>query len=385
MASERAIQCRILRGGDVTDFNPRQTIFGTPVYVLEHPFREDAERLNERLLADVVQWAKEDPEGHSRSNCGPSWHSTVHPWEREAFIPLVERVLKAGQGIFGDEKMPEGRVKLTEMWANVHRRGGWNAPHRHVGGLWSGVYFVSAPPGSGNLILMDPRNEVGETFRVRPEPGRFVIFPEWLHHMVEPHEGDDPRVSISFNFTHDTGGGPTAPSHVNIPNVLSKEDLMQVYTMLAGRGWQRGRVGAGEVSDRRTNDVLFVAGTDDQWAWLYDIIEVAADMVNEQTYHLDIDGGGDMQFARYGPGQKYEEHTDRGQATPGAANRTLSVAITLSPAEKGGGTHFPKAKEQPAHQSAGDAVFFPATELHAALPVEEGVRDSLIVWFRERG
>ena len=29
------------------------------------------------------------------------------------------------------------------------------------------------------------------------------------------------------------------------------------------------------------------------------------------------------------------------------------------------------------------AVFFAATELHAALPVKEGVRDSLIVWFSE--
>ena len=31
----------------------------------------------------------------------------------------------------------------------------------------------------------------------------------------------------------------------------------------------------------------------------------------------------------------------------------------------------------------GDAVFFAATEPHAALPAKEGVRDSLTVWFSE--
>ena len=55
----------------------------------------------------------------------------------------------------------------------------------------------------------------------------------------------------------------------------------------------------------------------------------------------------------------------------------------LRPAERGGGISFPRPDEQPEHQAAGDAVFFAATELHAALAVKEGVRDSLIVWFSE--
>ena len=67
-----------------------------------------------------------------------------------------------------------------------------------------------------------------------------------------------------------------------------------------------------------------------------------------------------------------------------ARRRTLSCSIVLRPAERGGGIRFPKAASQPEHCRPGDAVFFAATEPHAALPVEEGVRDSLIVWFNEK-
>ena len=35
--------------------------------------------------------------------------------------------------------------------------------------------------------------------RMRPEAGRFYVFPAWLEHGVEPNRGDSERVSIAFN------------------------------------------------------------------------------------------------------------------------------------------------------------------------------------------
>ena len=35
---------------------------------------------------------------------------------------------------------------------------------------------------------------------IRPEPGLMVLFPSYIPHMVFPHRGKRPRISIAFNF-----------------------------------------------------------------------------------------------------------------------------------------------------------------------------------------
>ena len=32
-----------------------------------------------------------------------------------------------------------------------------------------------------------------------PDAGLLVLFPSWMEHFVEPHDNDEPRISISFN------------------------------------------------------------------------------------------------------------------------------------------------------------------------------------------
>ena len=34
---------------------------------------------------------------------------------------------------------------------------------------------------------------------LRPSDGLLVLFPCWMEHYVEPHEGDEPRITIAFN------------------------------------------------------------------------------------------------------------------------------------------------------------------------------------------
>ena len=40
---------------------------------------------------------------------------------------------------------------------------------------------------------------MGEHIRVAALPGLFVIFPSWLQHYVIAHEGNQSRISVSFN------------------------------------------------------------------------------------------------------------------------------------------------------------------------------------------
>lgn len=107
----------------------------------------------------------------------------------------------------------------AKAWANINRKGDWNAPHNHFGSHWSGVYYVQAPPNSGELALLDPRPnidmmdtgiEILDMFRnvprpVKPQDGLTVIFPSWLHHQVSTHQADQERISIAFNIRFITG------------------------------------------------------------------------------------------------------------------------------------------------------------------------------------
>lgn len=100
---------------------------------------------------------------------------------------------------------PEGWLPDWPLsgWGNVMHRGDVVAQHNHVtshlGGrnTWSGVYFVTTPPGSGALVI--------EGRELIPAAGTLVIFPSETDHEVRPHESDLPRLSIAFNARSSAG------------------------------------------------------------------------------------------------------------------------------------------------------------------------------------
>ena len=365
------------------------SVFPTTIYQT----RFDQAELHTALVKDIKAWRDEDPAGHPRSCAGTGWHSQTNAFQREAFGPICNMVLDAATRVFVDQGYRAGtRTRLVEMWANVHERGGWNAPHQHVGGLWSGIYYVRAPKGSGNVVFMDPRGELGVqpmleraaahgTVMFPPEPGRLILFPQWLKHYVEPHDGDLPRVSISFNIGQVQP--QERPNFVTVPGVLAPDDITRLYAEIARSKWMRGQTGGGEVSDIRTSQVMFLDGRQGKYAWLGQKVARAAAIVNAEHYNLDLRGGPDLQLTRYGPGQEYKPHEDRGEATPGAARRSLSCSIILRNAEEGGAITFPRAPAQPENLNPGDAVFFPSSELHGGVAPTKGTRDALVVWFLE--
>ena len=95
-----------------------------------------------------------------------------------------------------------------------------NRAHQHPNSLWSGIYYIKAPKGSGHLKVDDPRSSAAmcrpkqkdgekplrlyrET-HYEPIAGRCIMFPAWLTHCVDPNESNDIRISVSFNFLQKT-------------------------------------------------------------------------------------------------------------------------------------------------------------------------------------
>jgi uncharacterized protein (TIGR02466 family) len=107
--------------------------------------------------------------------------------------------------------------KIKELWININKPGDYNIMHHHHR-LLSGVFWVSAPECSGDMLLQSPtsyeyemfyRNidpEVAEKQKYQsqmsftPEEGTMLFFPSSMNHSVTPNESDGDRVSITFNL-----------------------------------------------------------------------------------------------------------------------------------------------------------------------------------------
>jgi len=119
---------------------------------------------------------------------------------------------------FADEIKLKTPQNLANIWANVNGYGHYNVPHAHPYSLLSGAYYVNVPKNSGKLIFLHPKielfnydwndkniKEYGENncgeWRINPEEGLLIIFPNWATHLVEPNlNKKEKRISLSFNF-----------------------------------------------------------------------------------------------------------------------------------------------------------------------------------------
>jgi len=106
-------------------------------------------------------------------------------------------------------------IALTEAWLNINdSRQCMNSEHVH-GDVLSGVFYLSAPEGSGKIVFQNPainklwkgcsltsqKNQyTGETIRIEPEEGNILLFPSYLPHSVVTNDHDEERISISFNI-----------------------------------------------------------------------------------------------------------------------------------------------------------------------------------------
>jgi uncharacterized protein (TIGR02466 family) len=119
--------------------------------------------------------------------------------EQPLFAPLQQAVRAAcmrALGEMGVQDIPFG----LQSWINLHDRS-----------LLSGSFYIKVPPGSGRFVFRDPRPGVIHGYvkgavpngyrdiQLTPEPALLVLFPSWMEHFVEPHDSDEPRITIAFN------------------------------------------------------------------------------------------------------------------------------------------------------------------------------------------
>jgi uncharacterized protein (TIGR02466 family) len=201
------------------DINKSLTMqFGTPFVSYQWP---DTEEMNQALAELILAEEDSDDAGRGiRSNAG-GWQSRGNLITRSEpeIQALKQRMETMVFNLLGALVRKDGTERtftlLFDSWANVCRDGNYNVVHTHPNAMWSIVYYVAAGnpdasiPYSGMLELLDPRESANyiqvpntvldaRTF-VENRPGRMILFPSWVKHMVHPFAGSGVRISIACN------------------------------------------------------------------------------------------------------------------------------------------------------------------------------------------
>lgn len=106
-------------------------------------------------------------------------------------------------------KFETGALELSAMWVNLMPRNVYHAFHLHPLSVISGTFYVSVggKKALSPLRIEDPRVScfMGSPPRkiqvdLTPGNGDLILFESWLKHEVPPHQTDEVRISVSFNY-----------------------------------------------------------------------------------------------------------------------------------------------------------------------------------------
>jgi len=187
-------------------------IYSVPLWQSEYP---EFEEHKETFLTAVKEYKEQTPTRETpRSNIS-GYQSISTLQSVEELRPLFEYLCQMGFKACGDLDFVDCDIALTSAWLNVNdSRQCMNSEHVH-GDVFSGVFYLQAPEGSGKLSLVNPginrmwngcrlahqKNQfTGESIRVEPVEGNIILFPSYLPHSVETNDHDEERISISFNL-----------------------------------------------------------------------------------------------------------------------------------------------------------------------------------------
>ena len=179
------------------------------------------------------------------------------------------------------------------------------------------------------------------------------------------------------------------PNYCHVPGALTSEQLRRLHQTLETSEVNFARAGVGNGGDddtqyqdeKRRCEIAWLyrcAG----WGWLHEALWRAGVQANERVWRMALASQAnaeDMQLARYEAGGHYDWHPDKSPQSKGRMScRALSVVVLLREAEAGGGLAVDGRGV--IEMEPGDALVFPATVRHRAVPVERGQRESLVLW-----
>ena len=129
------------------------------------------------------------------------------------------------------------RLVITQCWANRNPKGSKHHEHVHPNSIISGVMYFQIneklPPIQfaktyQEGMKLDPikyNHLNSESFLLPCKPGELILFPSSLKHSVPVNQGDEDRISVSFNtFCIDAIGSEQSLTHLDIRRLMNEHN-----------------------------------------------------------------------------------------------------------------------------------------------------------------
>ena len=186
----------------------KNLLFSTEVYSFNN------ENIDNDKIKEIILKKEEGESSRSISNIG-GWQSEESLLEENYFSEIKDFLFECTESVARDMYQDDDiKFYMASSWANVNRKGDYNLSHIHGNSHWSCVYYVTETY-KASIYFLDPRiraemfTAIGGEMNPKSmlglekcESGQVLFFPSWLEHAVLQNPTDNPRISISSNFTH---------------------------------------------------------------------------------------------------------------------------------------------------------------------------------------
>ena len=129
------------------------------------------------------------------------------------------------------------RLVITQLWGNRNPKGSKHHEHVHPNSIISGVFYLRQDPklppiqfskSNQHAIKLDPRKYNtynAETFLLPCTSGELILFPSNLKHSVPTNQGEEERISLSFNtFSIDALGSKENLTHLDLRSLMNESN-----------------------------------------------------------------------------------------------------------------------------------------------------------------
>lgn len=188
--------------------------FGIPIKTIDI-----SDDIKDAVLSETSEVANK----HRSGELSNPWSSNIlstFSWDTEKVnviadeCPLLKRFVYSSINEFLNELQvtPQYRmINVDESWLNYSKKGMYQEFHMHPEADISGVFYIAGDSNSGDIQFTTPSPTHayhGLTHRsslLRPQatysplPGRLLLFPSYLEHMVMANKNEEERISIALN------------------------------------------------------------------------------------------------------------------------------------------------------------------------------------------
>ena len=201
-------------------------IFPTPLLITKY----EGSLVDELKHIHTLDWVKQNYNKNFKSK---DTYLLDHEQFKNIKNFIYESLNKFTKNVFESDQ----RLVVTQCWLNKNPKGSKHHEHVHPNSIISGVFYFrqdpKLPPISfsksiQNAMKLDPKkynNLNSETFLLPCTDGELILFPSNLKHSVPINEGDEPRISMSFNtFSIDTLGSKDSLTHLDIRKIMNEHN-----------------------------------------------------------------------------------------------------------------------------------------------------------------